>query len=46
MAGVFTSQALLELTDEVNKVCEEQYGVSYYEMMEEIYDMWDGLDQD
>lgn len=30
-----------ELTEEVNKVCEEQYGVSYYEMMEEIYDMWD-----
>ena len=36
-----------ELTDEVNKICEEQYGVSYYEMMDEIYDMWDeGLDQD
>ena len=30
-----------ELTDEVNKICEDQYGVSYYEMMEEIYDMWD-----
>lgn len=30
-----------ELTEEVNKICEEQYGVSYYEMMEEIYDMWD-----
>lgn len=30
-----------ELTEEVNKVCEEQYGVSYYEMMEEIYDVWD-----
>lgn len=30
-----------ELTEEVNKVCEEQYGVSYDEMMEEIYDMWD-----
>lgn len=29
------------LTEEVNKMCEEQYGVSYYEMMEEIYDMWD-----
>lgn len=35
-----------ELTDEVDKICEEKYGVSYYEMMEEIYDMWDmeGLD--
>lgn len=30
-----------ELTEEVNKICEEQYGVSYHEMMEEIYDMWD-----
>lgn len=30
-----------DLTEEVNKMCEEQYGVSYYEMMEEIYDMWD-----
>lgn len=29
-----------ELTDEVNKMCEQQYGVSYDEMMEEIYDMW------
>lgn len=29
-----------ELTEEVNKICEEQYGVSYYEMMEEIHDMW------
>ena len=29
------------LTEEVNKICEEQYGVSYDEMMEEIYDMWD-----
>lgn len=29
-----------ELTDEVNKICEEQYGVSYEDMMEEIYDMW------
>lgn len=28
------------LVDEVNKVCEEQYGISYDEMMEEIYDMW------
>mgnify|MGYP006922122729 FL=1 len=30
-----------ELTEEVNKVCEEKYGISYYEMMDEIYDMWD-----
>ena len=30
-----------DLTEEVNKMCEEQYGVSYYEMMDEIYDMWD-----
>lgn len=29
------------LTEEVNKICEEQYGVSYDEMMEEICDMWD-----
>lgn len=29
-----------ELTDEVNKMCEQQYGVSYDEIMEEIYDMW------
>lgn len=29
-----------ELTEEVNKVCEEQYGISYDEMMEEIYDMF------
>lgn len=30
-----------ELTEEVNKICEEQYGVSYDEMMENIYEMWD-----
>lgn len=30
-----------ELTEEINKVCEEQYGISYDEMMEEIYDLWD-----
>lgn len=30
-----------ELTEEVNKICEEQYGVSYDEMMDEIYKMWD-----
>ena len=30
-----------ELMEEVNKVCEEQYGVSYDEMLEEIYDMMD-----
>lgn len=30
-----------ELTEEMNRICEEQYGVSYDEMMEEIYDMWD-----
>lgn len=29
-----------ELTEEVNKMCEQQYGVSYDEMMEEIYDLW------
>lgn len=28
------------LVDEMNKVCEEQYGISYDEMMEEIYDLW------
>lgn len=31
-----------ELKEEVNKACEEQYGVSYDEMMDEIYDMWNG----
>lgn len=30
-----------ELTEEVNRICEEQYGVSYYEMMDELTDMWD-----
>lgn len=30
-----------ELTKEVNKICEEQYGISYDEMMENIYEMWD-----
>ena len=30
-----------ELVDEVNRVCEEQYGISYDEMMKEIYEMWD-----
>lgn len=29
-----------ELTEEVNKMCEQQYGASYDEMMEEIYEMW------
>lgn len=29
-----------ELTEEVSRMCEQQYGVSYDEMMEEIYDMW------
>lgn len=28
------------LVDEMNKVCEEQYGISYDEMMDEIYDLW------
>lgn len=30
-----------ELTEEVNKICEEQYGISYDEIMEDIYEMWD-----
>lgn len=30
-----------ELKEEVNKACEEQYGVSYDEMMEEFYEMFD-----
>ena len=30
-----------ELRKEINSVCEEQYGVSYDELMDEIYDMWD-----
>lgn len=29
-----------ELTEEVNRICEEQYGVSYDEIMEDIYEMW------
>ncbi len=37
-------QVAPELMDEVNKVCEEQYGVSYEEMMEEIYDMFDDIE--
>lgn len=28
------------LAEEVNKIYEEQYGVSYEEMMKEFYDMW------
>lgn len=28
-----------ELMDEFNKVCEQQYGVSYEELMDEIHDM-------
>lgn len=34
-----------DLVDEVNKVCEEQYGVSYDEIMEEIYDMLDEFEK-
>lgn len=30
-----------QLTEEVNRLCEEQYGVSYDEMMEDIYEIWD-----
>ena len=30
-----------EFQEEVNKACEEQYGVSYDEMMEEFYEMFD-----
>lgn len=30
-----------ELIDELNKVCEEQYGVSYDEMMDQINELWD-----
>ena len=33
-----------ELMDDVNKICEEQYGVSYDDMMEEIYDMIDNFE--
>lgn len=33
--------------DEFNKVCEEQYGVSYDELMEEFQDIWEGdMDSD
>lgn len=34
-----------EMTEEVNKACEEQYGISYYEMLEEFYDMF-GVEYD
>lgn len=30
-----------EMVDEVNKMCEEQYGMTYEELMDEIYEMWD-----
>lgn len=30
-----------ELTEEMNSIFEEQYGISYDEMMDEFYDMWD-----
>lgn len=33
-----------ELTKEVNKICEEQYGISYNEMMEQFYGIWDSYD--
>lgn len=32
---------LPEMVDEVNKMCEEQYGMTYEELMDEIYEMWD-----
>ncbi len=33
-----------ELMDDINKICEEQYGVSYEEIMDEIYDMLDDFE--
>ncbi len=30
-----------EMVDEVNKMCEEQYGMTYEELMDEIYEVWD-----
>lgn len=36
-----------EFREELNKACEEQYGVSYDELMEELEDVWEGdLDSD
>lgn len=37
-----------EFHEELNKACEEQYGVSYDELMEELEDVWEGepLDND
>lgn len=32
-----------ELTEEVNKVCEEKYGVSYDDIMEEFYDILEDM---
>lgn len=33
--------------EELNKACEEQYGVSYDELMEELEDLWEGdIDSD
>lgn len=30
-----------EMVDEINQMCEEQYGMSYEEILDEIYEMWD-----
>lgn len=30
-----------EMMDEVDKICEEQYGMSYEEFMDQIYEIWD-----
>lgn len=28
--------------EQINKICEEQYGVSYDEIIEELDDLWNG----
>lgn len=33
-----------EFMDDLNHICEQQYGVSYEEMMDEIYDMFEGAE--
>lgn len=30
-----------EMMDDVDKICEQQYGMSYEEFMDQIYEMWD-----
>ena len=29
------------MMDEVNEMCEDKYGMSYDEILDELYEMWD-----